>query len=164
MLIMSEQPPALPQKPETTTTTSATSVTSSAPTASALALRGFAWLLAMQTVGELATKQLGLSVPGPVVGMVLLLFALKLPSVRLAVAGCAEFLLSHLSLLFVPVGVGVMTHLGIFNEFGLRITVVLVVSTWVGLAVTALALRWLQSRMVQEKADLAKLEGQGSHD
>ncbi len=111
-----------------------------------LALRGFAWLLALQAAGELAVKQLGLTLPGPVLGMVFLLFALNLPSAREAVAGCAEFLLNHLSLLFVPVGVGVMTHLGIFSDFGWRIAVVLVLSTWVGLAVTALVLRWLQRR------------------
>jgi putative effector of murein hydrolase LrgA (UPF0299 family) len=39
-----------------------------------------------------------------------------------------------------------MTHLGIFNDFGWQIAVVLVLSTWVGLSVTALALRWLQGR------------------
>jgi holin-like protein len=105
-------------------------------------LRGFAWLLALQGAGELTAKQFALTVPGPVLGMVFLLFALYFSSVRLAVAGCAEFLLNHLSLLFVPVGVGVMTHLGIFSDFGWRIAVVLVLSTWVGLAVTALALRW----------------------
>lgn len=117
-----------------------------APSTAVLALRGFAWLLALQAAGELSVKQFGLTVPGPVLGMVFLLFALKLPSIRLAVAGCAEFLLTHLSLLFVPVGVGVMTHLGIFNDFGWRITVVLVLSTWVGLSVTALTLRWLQKQ------------------
>ncbi len=110
------------------------------------ALRGFAWLLALQTVGELAVKQSGLAVPGPVLGMIFLLIALRWPSVQVAVASCAEFLLAHLSLLFVPVGVGVMTHLGIFNDFGWQIAVVLVLSTWVGLWVTALALRWLQER------------------
>jgi holin-like protein len=104
-------------------------------------LRGFAWLLALQAAGEVVVKQFGLTFPGPVLGMVFLLFALYWSSVRLAVAACAEFLLNHLSLLFVPVGVGVMTHLGIFNDFGWRIAVVLVLSTWVGLAVTALALR-----------------------
>jgi holin-like protein len=117
-----------------------------APSTAVLALRGFAWLLALQAAGEVAVKQFGLTVPGPVLGMVFLLFALKLPSARLAVAGCAEFLLNHLSLLFVPVGVGVMTHLGIFNDFGWRIAVVLVLSTWVGLSVTALTLRWLKRR------------------
>jgi putative effector of murein hydrolase LrgA (UPF0299 family) len=117
-----------------------------APSTAVLALRGFAWLLALQAVGELAVKQFGLTVPGPVLGMVFLLFALKLPSVRLAVAGCADFLLNHLSLLFVPVGVGVMTHLDIFSDFGWRIAVVLVLSTWVGLSVTALTLRWLNKK------------------
>ena len=108
------------------------------------ALRGFAWLLALQTVGELVVKQTGLAIPGPVLGMVFLLLALRWPSVQTAIASCAEFLLAHLSLLFVPVGVGVMTHLGIFNDFGWQIAIVLVLSTWVGLSVTALALRWLQ--------------------
>jgi holin-like protein len=117
-----------------------------APSTAVLALRGFAWLLGLQAAGELVVKQFGLTVPGPVLGMIFLLLALKLPSVRIAVAGCAEFLLNHLSLLFVPVGVGVMTHLGIFNNFGWRIAVVLVLSTWVGLSVTALTLRWLQKR------------------
>ena len=120
------------------------------PSTAIQALRGFAWLLALQAVGELAVKQFGLTLPGPVLGMVFLLFALRWPSVQSAVAGCAEFLLNHLSLLFVPVGVGVMTHLGIFSDFGWRIAVVLVLSTWVGLSVTALVLRGLQRHQVQE--------------
>lgn len=118
-----------------------------------LALRGFAWLLALQAAGEVVVKQLGLTVPGPVLGMVFLLFALKLPSARVAVAGCAEFLLNHLSLLFVPVGVGVMTHLGIFSDFGWRIAVVLVLSTWVGLSVTALVLRGIQKQQVHNQRE-----------
>lgn len=107
------------------------------------ALRGFAWLLALQAAGELLVRGMGLTVPGPVVGMALLLVALRWQSVRESVAGCADFLLGHLSLLFVPVGVGVMTHLSVMSDYGLRIAVVLVLSTWMGLAVTALALRWL---------------------
>jgi holin-like protein len=110
---------------------------------SMLALRGFAWLLAMQAAGELLVRGMGLTVPGPVVGMALLLVALRWRSVRDSVAGCADFLLGHLSLLFVPVGVGVMTHLSVMSDYGLRIAVVLVLSTWMGLAVTALTLRWL---------------------
>jgi Na+/H+-dicarboxylate symporter len=55
----------------------------------------------------------------------------------------AEFLLQHLSLLFVPVGVGVMTHLDVLGQYGARIAIVIVVSTWISLAVTALVLRAL---------------------
>jgi holin-like protein len=122
-----------------------------APSTAIQALRGFAWLLALQAAGELTVKQFGLTLPGPVLGMIFLLFALRWTSVQTAVAGCAEFLLAHLSLLFVPVGVGVMTHLGIFSDFGWRIAFVLVVSTWVGLSVTALTLRWLQRQQLQNK-------------
>lgn len=107
------------------------------------ALRGFAWLLVLQSAGELLAHALRLPFPGPVVGLVLLLLALRFEAVRTPVAACADFLLAHLSLLFVPVGVGVMTHLGLIGEYGLRMLAVIVLSTWIGLAVTALALRAL---------------------
>lgn len=95
----------------------------------------------MQSVGELMARGLALPFPGPVVGMLLLLLALQWTPVRAPVAACAQFLLSHLSLLFVPVGVGVMTHLGLLGQYGLRMVAVVVLSTWMGLAVTALTVR-----------------------
>jgi len=100
-------------------------------------LRGLAWLLALQSLGELLARGLKLPFPGPVIGMLLLLLALRWPLVREPVAACANFILSHLSLLFVPVGVGMMTHLGLLGQYGLRILVVVVLSTWIGLGVTA---------------------------
>lgn len=103
-------------------------------------LRGLAWLLALQSAGELLARGLSLPFPGPVIGMLLLLLALRLPAVREPVAVCANFLLSHLSLLFVPVGVGVMTHLGLVGQYGGRMLIVIVLSTWIGLTVTVLAL------------------------
>jgi holin-like protein len=109
-------------------------------------LQGFAWLLVLQSAGEALARLLSLPFPGPVVGMVLLLVALRWSLVRDSVAAVAEFLLTHLSLLFVPVGVGVMTHLGLLSQYGLRLAVVIVLSTWVGLGVTALVLRALVRR------------------
>ena len=106
-------------------------------------LQGFAILLTLQSLGEVLAKGLKLPFPGPVVGMVLLLFALRAPLVREKVGVVADFLLAHLSLLFVPVGVGVMTHLGLISQYGLRMGVVIVLSTWVGLIVTALVLKSL---------------------
>jgi holin-like protein len=110
------------------------------------ALRGLAWLLAFQSAGELLSRGLHLPFPGPVIGMILLLPALRWQAVRDPVNVCADFLLSHLSLLFVPVGVGVMTHLSLVSQYGLRILAVLVLSTLAGLAVTAMGLHLLQRR------------------
>ena len=109
-------------------------------------LRGLGWLLVLQSMGELLSRGLSLPLPGPVVGMMLLLVALRWAVVREPVSACADYLLSHLSLLFVPVGVGVMTHLSIVNQYGGRMLLVLVVSTLIGLAVTALLLNYLWRR------------------
>ena len=107
------------------------------------ALRGITWLLLLQSIGELLTRALHLPLPGPVVGMLLLLLALRWQSVQDSVGAVAEFLLSHLSLLFVPVGVGVMTQRHVITQYGLRIGVVIVLSTWISLAVSAWVLRRL---------------------
>ncbi len=109
-------------------------------------LRGLAWLLVFQSIGELISRGFSLPLPGPVVGLVLLLVGLRFEAVREPVGECAGFLLSHLSLLFIPVGVGVMTHLALLSEYGGRMLVVIVLSTWIGLAVTALVLYGLPSR------------------
>ena len=106
-------------------------------------LRGFAALLLLQTLGELLARSLALPFPGPVVGMVLLIPALFWESLRREVAPVAQFLLQHLSLLFVPVGVGVVTHLGLLESAGVRLLVVIVLSTWIGLWTCALCLRAL---------------------
>lgn len=104
-------------------------------------LTGLAWLLLCQSAGEVLARLLQLPLPGPVLGMLLLLVALRWPLVRTPVGAVADALLAHLSLLFVPVGVGVMTHLGLLSQYGLRMLVAIVVSTWIGLAVTAIVLR-----------------------
>ena len=107
-------------------------------------LVGAAWLLALQSIGELLARGLRLPFPGPVMGMVLLVAALQWPVVREPVRVCAEFLLSHLSLLFVPVGVGVMTHMALVSQYGFRMLAVVVLSTLAGLLVTVLCMQWLQ--------------------
>ncbi|MBP7452079.1 MAG: CidA/LrgA family protein [Ottowia sp.] len=107
------------------------------------ALQGFTWLLCLQLFGEVLARALHLPFPGPVIGMLLLMPVMSWAPGRDAIAEAARFLLGHLSLLFVPVGVGVITHLDVLHTYGLRLAVVIVLSTWAGLAVSALALRAL---------------------
>lgn len=106
-------------------------------------LQGLACLLLCQSAGEAFARLLHLPLPGPVLGMVLLLPLLQWQRLRAPVGAAADTLLAHLSLLFVPVGVGVMTYTSLLSQYGLRMLVVIVVSTWAGLAVTALVLRAL---------------------
>ena len=110
------------------------------------ALRGLAWLLVLQLVGEVLARAFSLPLPGPVIGMLLLMPALGWRPLREPVTEVARFLLAHLSLLFVPVGVGVVTHLDLLRQLGPRLALVIVLSSWIGIAVSALVLRALLRR------------------
>ncbi|HOX67181.1 MAG: CidA/LrgA family protein [Rhizobacter sp.] len=112
-------------------------------TSTAAPLQGLAWLLACQSAGELLARAAPIGLPGPVIGMLILMLALGWEPVRGPVGAIADVLLAHLSLLFVPVGVGVMTHMALVSQYGARLAVALLLSTWIGLAVTALVLRAL---------------------
>jgi holin-like protein len=98
-----------------------------------------AMLLAFQLAGETLSRGLGLIVPGPVIGMVLLLvFFIAAPKAAAAVQPTTYGLLSHLSLLFVPAGVGIVAHLDKLGQDGLPILLALLVSTALSIAVGAL--------------------------
>ncbi|MGE0231615.1 MAG: CidA/LrgA family protein [Flavobacteriaceae bacterium] len=101
-------------------------------------------ILACQLAGELLVAALALPLPGPVVGMAILFAVLivkgSLPP-SLAVAG--GMLLDHLSLLFVPAGVGVIAHLALLQRDGLALAAALIVSTLLAIAVTG----FLMSRL-----------------
>lgn len=98
-----------------------------------------ATLLAFQLLGETLSRGLGLIVPGPVIGMVLLLgFFIAVPRVAAAIQPTALGLLSHLSLLFVPAGVGIVGHLDRLGSDGLPILLALAGSTALAIGVGAL--------------------------
>ena len=104
-------------------------------------------LLVYQLVGEVIVQVAGLPVPGPVVGMLLLFLTLALRGrVPGRLQDTAQTLLSHLSLLFVPAGVGVMLHFRRLEAEWLPISVALVASTVITIGVTALVMRALQGR------------------
>ncbi len=117
------------------------------------ALKGLTLLLLCQSAGEALARLLGLPLPGPVLGLLLMAALLQWAPVRGPVEAAATPLLQHLSLLFVPVGVGVVAHLGLITQYGARMALALALSTWIGLAVTALVLQKLWPREDAPAAD-----------
>lgn len=107
----------------------------------------FALLLVCQLSGEIIVVAVDIPVPGPVVGMVILFFGLvvrgRIPG---GLGDTADALLSHLSLLFVPAGVGVMLHAELVGNELVPITVSLITSTVLTISVSALVMRALSRR------------------
>jgi holin-like protein len=110
-------------------------------------LAGFTWLLVFQCAGEALVRLAGWPIPGPVAGMALLFAALlsrkQAPDAMTVAAGGLG---QHLSLLFVPAGVGVMMYVGQVTDEWLPILTALIVSTVLAIAATALTFAWLVQR------------------
>jgi holin-like protein len=103
-------------------------------------------ILLCQLGGEVFVRALTLPMPGPVVGLLLLLVLLlardrfrvlaRGPLQQDGVENAGRGLLAHLSLLFVPAGVGVVQKLDLIAEHGIAIIVVLAISVVVTLLAT----------------------------
>ncbi len=109
-------------------------------------------LLVCQLTGEILARALGWPVPGPVLGL-MLLFGWLLGrhgedgDPPAALENVTETLLSHLGLLFVPAGVGVVLYLPLLAQSWLPIGLAILVGTVAGAAATGwlamLLLRWM---------------------
>lgn len=110
-------------------------------------LQTFAILLVFQSVGEVISYAMRLPVPGPALGMILLFGWLVFDDRLLPIIqGTTSELLKHLSLLFVPAGVGIMVHANRIEGEWMPILVALVVSTWLAIATTAVVTRMLMRK------------------
>ncbi len=96
-------------------------------------------LLSCQLAGEALTRTLALPLPGPVLGMILMVAALQwLPGLASLVRPVAQSVLGQMSLLFVPAGVGVVGHFAEIGAAGGPLVLAIVVSTGLAIAVGAL--------------------------
>ncbi|MCE2517433.1 MAG: CidA/LrgA family protein [Alphaproteobacteria bacterium] len=120
-------------------------------------LGGVFIILLLQLVGEAVQKYFDLTIPGPVIGLLLLLGLLlilrRLPrrpraldAMRDDVIATSGHLLNHLSLLFVPIGVGVILHLPLLEDQLLAVFAVIILGTIATLVVTGVIFARLISR------------------
>jgi holin-like protein len=105
-------------------------------------------ILACQLIGEFAVSTANIPFPGPVAGMILLfIFLLVRGEVPEELGNVSAALLNNLSLMFVPAGVGVMVHFALLGTDALPLSVALVVSTLLTIAVTAVVMKLLNRKM-----------------
>jgi len=110
-------------------------------------IASFGLILLCQLIGEMFVHAVRLPMPGPVIGLVLLLlllfardrFALlaRGPLRAEGVEHASRGMLANLSLLFIPAGVGVVQKLDLLAEHGVAIMIILAISVAVTLLATA---------------------------
>ena len=107
-------------------------------------IRGLAVLLVFQSLGEVASRLMHGAVPGPVVGLLLLLaFLVARKQIAPSIGLAADGLLAHLSIFFIPAAVGVMLYTPTLARSGAAWGLAILFSTVAAIATTALTLRAL---------------------
>jgi holin-like protein len=105
-------------------------------------ISGLVQLFLWQGLGELLSKFFLPSIPGPVLGLLLLLTYLCLKGqVNSDLALVADSFRQHLGLLFVPASVGVLLFLPELQTHALAVGTALIVSVILTIAVTAIVLK-----------------------
>ncbi|SOC13977.1 CidA/LrgA family protein [Rhodobacter maris] len=110
-------------------------------------------ILAFQLAGEVISRGAHLPLPGPVLGMLGMALTISLSArLREMIRPVAQGLLGHLSLLFVPAGVGVVAHIPTLIAHGPALAVALVVSTLLAIVVGAVTFT-LVARLIGSASD-----------
>ena len=105
-------------------------------------IQGLVQIFLFQALGELLSKFALPFIPGPVLGLVLLLAFLGLRGhVPASMDLVGSGILQHLGLLFIPASVGVVLYLPVLQANAWAITAALVLSVVATVAVTALVLK-----------------------
>lgn len=105
-------------------------------------ISGLVQLLLWQTIGELTSKFILPSIPGPVLGLVLLVLYLFIKGeVNTPLLSVADAFRQHLGLLFVPASVGVILFLPELQAHALAVSLALVISVVLAIGVTAVVLK-----------------------
>jgi holin-like protein len=105
-----------------------------------------------QLIGELVQKVLELNIPGPVIGLILLVTTLLLSkkydheliqNLKVNLISSAEKLVHYIPLFFLPVGVGVVMHLSFLEGSLAKVLFIIVFGTLITLALTGLLMEKL---------------------
>jgi len=114
-------------------------------------ISGLVQILLFQSIGELVSKFLLPTLPGPVIGLVLLVLCLVLrKEINAELAMVADGFSQYLGLLFVPAAVGIVLFLPQLQVNALAIISALVGSVILTISSSALVLRFLSKQNTHE--------------
>ncbi len=110
-------------------------------------IEGLVQIFIWQGIGEMISKFLIPSIPGPVIGLILLVVYLSYKGeVNPNLGMVADAFRQHLALLFVPASVGVILFLPELKTHAFAVATALIVSVILAIAVTALVLKLLSNK------------------
>ena len=121
-------------------------------------LRSIFVIFFFQLLGEFIKKFFEMRIPGPVIGLILLLVTLiflkkfkktVINNLKADVINTSNYILSYLSLLFVPIGVGVVMHLSYLENNLFRVLIIVFISTILTIGGTAFLMEKINRKLIK---------------
>jgi holin-like protein len=121
-------------------------------------LRSIFVIFFFQLLGEFFKKFFEMRIPGPVIGLILLLVTLiflkkfkktAIVNLKADVVNTSNYILSYLSLLFVPIGVGVVMHLSYLENNLFRVLIIVFISTILTIGGTAFLMEKINRKLIK---------------
>ena len=121
-------------------------------------LRSIFVIFFFQLMGEFLKKFFEMRIPGPVIGLILLLVTLiflkkfkktVINNLKADVINTSNYILSYLSLLFVPIGVGVVMHLSYLENNLFRVLIIVFISTILTIAGSAFLMEKINRKLIK---------------
>ena len=121
-------------------------------------LRSIFVIFFFQLLGEFFKKFFEMRIPGPVIGLILLLVTLiflkkfkktAIVNLKTDVVNTSNYILSYLSLLFVPIGVGVVMHLSYLDNNLFRVLIIVFISTILTIGGTAFLMEKINRKLIK---------------
>ena len=121
-------------------------------------LRSIFVIFFFQLLGEFLKKFFEMRIPGPVIGLILLLVTLiflkkfkktAIVNLKADVINASNYILSYLSLLFVPIGVGVVMHLSYLENNLFRVLIIVFISTILTIGGTAFLMEKINRKLIK---------------
>ena len=119
-------------------------------------LRAIFVIFFFQLLGEAIKKFFVMRIPGPVLGLILLLVVLiflkrfktaAITNLKEDVINTSNYILNYLSLLFVPIGVGVVMHLSYLENNLFKVLIIVFISTILTIGLTAFLMEKINKRI-----------------
>ena len=119
-------------------------------------LRAIFVIFFFQLLGETLKKFFEMRIPGPVIGLILLLITLiflkrfkttAIANLKNDVVNTSNYILGYLSLLFVPIGVGVVMHLSYLENNLFKVLLIVFISTILTIGLTAFLMEKINKRI-----------------
>jgi holin-like protein len=96
-------------------------------------------------LGVIMQMFFNLPIPGTVLGLILLFLALSFGIVKIEmIEDICEVLISHMSFLFIPAGVGLMTSFNMLKGKVIAFSTIILISTFIVWIVTAYVVKFLR--------------------